>query len=120
MAVSEKRGGLATGIESVESAPFTPPKVNGPKFGTARPAAPGAVPRFVDGLERVGSTGPRRFRTTCMNYRDPNPKPARYIVAKDAAEAIAFYRKEFKLDADMAAYGKDAPQPDIVAIEQPD
>lgn len=120
-----------TDIESVYDEPRTmrdvPKKGALPKFGTARPAEPGTLPRSVNPLDRVRDgdkvhvPNAKRFKVGCRNYNIPMPKPTKYIVAASEEQAVAHYQKEVGLDTELATVKKrdgrkefEPERPDIV------
>lgn len=63
-----------------------------PKFGTARPASDGTVPRILDPLERVpAGSGLARFK---ISAREVETVAVRYVLAKQKDEAEKLVRKE--------------------------
>ena len=95
-----------------------------PKFGTARPAGKGAVPRVCDQLERVGeSADVTRYKIACRNYA---PQKTRYIIAECEDDAVELYLATNGLDKLVAKLKKQAgkddevEQPDLVVTELPD
>lgn len=78
--------------------PITPPP-EGQKlaqFGTPRKPGPGPFPRICHPLERKGN-GQTRFKVRAV--RGIESQPYRYILAANAAEALACYCEFQKLDA---------------------
>lgn len=64
-----------------------------PKFGTARAAGPGPVPRVCHPLERAGA-GQRRFK--CFADTDAGRLGTLYVLAADAAGAAKVYAEAVK------------------------
>lgn len=91
-----------------------------PKYATVKPVESGDVPRVIDPLDRAVPGGPRRYKLACRNYREPSPKPVRYILANDEEEAKVFYRKLTKVDESLTTVARPnlkTGQMEYVALE---
>lgn len=68
-----------------------------PKYGTARKAGPGDLPRICHPLERAGP-GQKRFKIVARIGRQIGNWPYRYILAETKDEAVAYYLEYQKID----------------------
>lgn len=87
-----------------------------PPHGTQRPTGNGQVPRVVNPLERADpKSGLARFKISARNYQEHCP--IRYVLAKTADEATAFYRRDTKIDEVRAKIrGKRTEEADDVEL----
>lgn len=92
------------------------PANTAPKHGSGKPASDGPVPRVVNQLERA-TAGTTRFRLSCHNY---HPKPVRYVLARNEAEAIDTYKANVKLADELKRVKgrnpEDPDEPEIVCV----
>lgn len=71
-----------------------------PRFGTARAAGPGPVPRVCHQLERAGN-GLRRYKVFADTLTGRTP--TKYVLAGDQAAAAKLYADKFKLKAEQVS-----------------
>ena len=98
-----------------------------PRFGTARPAGDGVLPRVIDPLERA-APGTVRVKVACRNY---TPRPVRYVLARGGeraeADARECYLESTGLGRELARLRKvaganaaEVEEPDLVLTVLPD